>query len=85
MSRKDELQITKTLVLLKQKKKKGFKNWQIYDPSLLFSLVSMISVRRNLFTPIFGDYLGNTEILFYKSIESGIWPRLFKSRIADNY
>ena len=67
----------------KKKKETGFQNFQISDSSFLFSLVSIISVWRNLFITIFGDYLGNTEILSY--IESRIWPRLFKSRIADKY
>ena len=67
----------------KKRKKRDLKNWQICDSRFLFCLVSLISVWRNLFTTIFGDYLGNTEILSY--IESGIWPWLFKSRIADKY
>ena len=71
MSRKDAVQITKALVLLKQKRKQDLiKNWQICDPSFLFSLVSVISVWSNFFTTIFGY------------IESEIWPWLFKSRIA---
>ena len=73
MSRKDAVQITKALVLLKQKRKQDLiKNWQICDPSFLFSLVSVISVWSNFFTTIFGY------------IESEIWPWLFKSSGRKN-
>ena len=59
MSRKDAAQITKTLGLLKQKRKQDLiKNWQICDPSFLFSLVSVISVWSNLFTSNFWRRFG---------------------------
>ena len=70
MSRKDAVQITKALVLLKQKRKQDLiKNWQICDPSFLFSLVSVISVFSNLFTSNFWRRFGK----YRNSILYRIW------------
>ena len=71
MSRKDAVQITKTLVLLKQKRKQDLikKNWQICDPSFLFSLVFVISVWSNLFTSNFWRRFGK----YRNSILYRIW------------
>ena len=70
MSRKDAIQITKTLVLLKHKRKQDLiKNWQICELSFLFGLVSVISVWSNLFTSNFWRRFGK----YRNSILYRIW------------